>query len=295
MEPIELILVLGLIYLAYSSGALSSFGIGPGVTGVTGVTGTSVNASPSSPAGGLQSNVTVAATPIVAAPPAAVVNPPSPTQVTGVNVASMAVSAATSVGVAAVSTPASFAALGLTGAAAGAATAGIAAVVAIGAALLAAHEQRKKQATSENAAMNNGVVGYDSAVKQVNAAYNNRSIDAAQTIQFLQTIISNYWAEVTPVIQPGRNGCNGGAQCSGLTCGGSVGAACCVGCGNLVGTTNPIPFAGQVTGNVYWGILGTITTIQHGGGKVYYPTVFGSSYGGKLRTGYWLTWQQAGA
>ena len=181
------------------------------------------------------------------------------------------------------------------GSLAGAITGGVAVVGAIGAALLQAHQQRVQQATNENTAVNNGVRGYDAGVRQVNAAFNSRQLDPATTINLLQQIMAYFWAEVVPVIQPGRNGCQGGAQCSGLVCGGDVGAACCVGCGDLAGTPDPIPFAGEVQGSVYWGILGSIAVIQNGGGPVWYPTVFGSKYGGTDRPGYWLTWAQASA
>jgi hypothetical protein len=282
MDPtIALIAIVGIVFLVYSSGALSGLTGAPAPT-----TAPAPTSNAAAPPSGLQSNVSVTA-PIITTPPG---------QTTQVNLTGAIVSGAASVGSAAAAAPASFSALGLTGAAAGAAVAGIGVIATIGAAMLAAHEQRKKQATTENAAVNQGVQEFDVNMKQINAAYNSRQIDAQSAISLLQTALSYYWQLVTPVIQPGRNGCQGGAVCSGLTCGGDVGAACCVGCGNLAGNNGtPSPFVGEAPGStpVYWGAQGTIAVLQNGGGQVYYPTVFASSYGGQTRTGYYLTWQQA--
>ena len=268
--------IVALAYLAYKSGALTQLGIAaPSVV------------SPVSNPSGLQSNVSLTAPPTVAS-----------SNVTSANVSGLAIKGAAGVGTAAVTTSSSFAALGLTGAAAGAAVAGIGAVVAIGAALLAAHEQRKKQATDENSAMNYGVQNYDLAVKQINAAYNARQIDAASAIQLLQQTMGYYWQLVAPHIQPGRNGCNatasGSASCPVATpgknpCTGNIGAACCVGCYNLLGSADPTKTA---SGGVE-GIAGTILILQHGGGTVLYPEVYGSKYGGQQRNAYSLTWMQA--
>lgn len=175
---------------------------------------------------------------------------------------------------------------------AGAITGALGAAGAVFSALWQAHQLRARQATSENQAVNAGVQGVDAAIRAVNAAYNSGAASPAQCVAALQQILTNWWAEVVPVIQPGRNGCNSGSQCSGLQCGGSVGAACCVGCGNIAGNNGaPSPFSGQISGTAYWGIQGAIAVISMGGGQSYMPTVFGSSYGGQQRNGYWLTWQ----
>lgn len=283
----------GLVYLAYNSGALAPFGISAPPA--------STNQSP----GGLQPNVSVAAPPMVATvgnpipAPLAV----SPTPVTGINTIGILATSGAGIASAAVSAPSSFAALGLTGAAAGAAVAGIGAVVAIGAALLAAHEARKKQATSENAAVNVGVQGFDSDLKTVNTAYNNRSLDAQDAMKLVQQVFSQYWELVTPVIQPGRNGCNGGSSCppwpaKGSGCSGSIGAACCVGCYDLAGAPTPFAFTAAQGGNgspMYYGIGGTLAVLAQGGGTVLYQAVVGSSYGGKNRAAYTLSWKQVAA
>lgn len=288
MNPLlGLALIGGVLYLAYNSGALAQFGIGV----------PSATAPVSNPAG-LQSNISFTS------PPVAPVALPSPSQVTGVNPTQLALTAGVSVGSAAAATPASFAALGLTGAAAGAAVAGIGAVAAIAAALWAAHEQRVKQATDENSAMNLGVAGYDNAMRQINAAFNARQIQASDAITLVQQVFATYWAEVTPHIQPGRNGCNGGASCppwpvSGNGCSGDIGAACCVGCYDLAGGSGPAVLGtadgGDGSTPFYFGTEGTIITLQHGGGVVAYQAVYGSKYGGKNRPGYRLVWSQISA
>ena len=269
--------IIALALLAYKSGALEPFGIAAPVT-------TAPIASPS----GLQPNVSVTAPPAVTSPGGGTV--------TSANTTGLAITGAATVGTAAVAAPSSLAVLGLTGAAAGAALAGIGAVAAIAAALWAAHEQRKAQATSENTATNLGVQGFDSDMRTVNQAYNSRQIDATSAIQLVQQIMAQYWALVTPRIQPGRNGCQGGGVCptpqgGKNPCTGNIGAACCVGCYDLTGSPQPTTFPGY-SGPMYFGAQGTIAVLQQGGGTVYYQQVFGSSYGGKDRAAYTLLWQQ---
>jgi hypothetical protein len=79
--------------------------------------------------------------------------------------------------------------------------------------LIAASQKRAQEAKSENAAVATGVPAWDAAIAQVVAAYNNGSITNVQAQQLFTTIQSNYWNEVGPQIQPGRNGCNSGANC----------------------------------------------------------------------------------
>lgn len=290
LGPALALIAIGL--LAWKSGALSQLGIPAPV-------GSSINPPPE----GLQANASFSTPPNLAPAPTAPFNAfgvgggPSVSGGTHANTAGLAISGAASVGIAAVTTPATTSILGgaLVGAAAGAAVAGVGVVVAIAAALYAAHVQRKKEATDENSAMNLGVQGYDSALRQVNAAYIARQITATEAIQLCQQIMSNYWAEVTPHMQPGRNGCQGGQSCppwpaSGNGCTGNIGAACCVGCYDLVGGHEPANFSG--VGNMYFGILGTIAVLQQGGGQVYYQPVYPSKYGGKQRAAYTLTWVQ---
>jgi gas vesicle protein len=158
------------------------------------------------------------------------------------------------------------------------------------------HQIRMQQATDENSAMNMGVQGYDQGLAQINAAFVARQISAVEAIQLVQVVMQNYWSEVTPHIQPGRNGCAGGTSCppwpaSGSGCAGSIGAACCVGCYALIGGHAPTNFPGY--GVMFYGILGTIAVLQQGGGAVYYQEVFPSHYGGKQRNPYVLTWVQS--
>jgi hypothetical protein len=308
MEPLEIILVAGLIYLAYQSGALAPFGIAPGVS-----------LTPTSSAGGLQPNVSVSSSNMGAAPAApgqmqipsrVPFNAGSTPQiaasgpvgsVTGVNKLSY-VTAASSVGIAAATPPANLVALGLTGAAAGAAVAGIGAVVAIAAALWAAHEARVKQAKDENSAMNLGVQGVDKELAVINQAFNSHQISAADAVKLLSATMSHYWALVTPHIQPGRNGCSGGAACPPWHtngCSGSIGAACCVGCYDLAGGPEPAVLntfdGGDGVTPFYFGVEGALIVCQHGGNmQSCMQGVVASKYGGQNRNGYRLTWQQVG-
>jgi hypothetical protein len=282
MDPLGIVLVAALLFVAYKTNALAPLGI---------------PASAQTNPQGAQPMVQLTAPSV---------NPLSVNQpVTGADTTRLGVTAAASVGTAAVSAPSSFAALGLSGAAAGAAIAGIGAVVAIGAALWLAHEQRVKQAKDENSAVNLGVTGLDADLRTVNQAYNARQLDPQSAIQLLNQIMQHYWALVTPHIQPGRNGCAGGNGCPPVTssnpCSGSIGAACCVGCYNLVGqneyaSAQALGAANAVGGQGYYiGIKGAIVVISHGGGVSLMQKVFASKYGGRDREAYVLTWNQSSA
>lgn len=289
---LELLLVAGVVYLAYSSGAFAAFGVLPPAPSQTPL-------SPASFPKGLQSGVPVGgAGPVMSGTIRAGVSGGSGT--TGANTTGLLVTGAATVGTAAAATPASFAAIGLSGAAAGAALAGVGVVAAIAVALWQAHEVRKKQATSENAAMNLGVQGYDEGLRQINQAFNSRQISASDAITLLNQVWQQFWQLVTPVIQPGRNGCSGGASCppwptGGNGCSGNIGAACCVGCYALAGDQGQaVQFPGQ-SSPLRFGIAGTIRTLQEGGGVVYYQEVYSSKYGGKDRPAYTLVWSQISA
>lgn len=268
------LIALGL--LAYKSGALASFGVPAPIA-----------SAPTYNPAGLQANVSLTAPPIA--------NPGGGT-VAGANLTPVLISGGVSIGTAAVATPVTFAALGLTGAAAGVALAGIGVVAIIAAALWAAHEKRKAQAQDENTATNVGITGYDSDLRLINQYYVSRQIDAVSAIQLVQSVMQHYWALVGPHIQPGRNGCQGGGVCPTPTgtnpCSGDIGAACCVGCYDLAGQSEPHLFPGFSL-PMYFGIAGTIAVLQQGGGTVYYQQVYPSSYGTKGRAAYTLNWVQA--
>lgn len=124
------------------------------------------------------------------------------------------------------------------GAWAGPVGAGVAVGVGLIAGLLAAHALRAKQAKDENSAVNIGVSGFDSDLKKIQQAFSLGQVDASTAMQAAQLALSNYWQLVTPHIQPGRNGCAGGAVCASNRrspnyCSGNIGAACCVGCADL--------------------------------------------------------------
>jgi hypothetical protein len=119
--------------------------------------------------------------------------------------------------------------------------AGVGLVVGLIGGLLAGHELRAKQARNENSAVNLGVSGFDSDLKQIQQAFKSGQISATDAISAVeQTIMPGYWTVLTPQIQPGRNGCNSGASCPPDTsaqgiqpCKGNIGAGCCVGCYQL--------------------------------------------------------------
>lgn len=106
---------------------------------------------------------------------------------------------------------------------------------------MAASQLRAKQATNENSAVDNFITkGFDPGIAQVVNAYNAGQITGAQAVTLLDQLWRNYWAEVSPQIQPGRNGCNSGAGIDyspmhpptlsvAQSCSGSWGAACCIG------------------------------------------------------------------
>jgi hypothetical protein len=123
------------------------------------------------------------------------------------------------------------------GAAAGPIGAGVGAIVGLIAGFMAGHELRAKQAKNENAAVNLGVPGFDQGLRQLQQAYKAGTISPTDVQQGVSVLLQNFWQEVAPNIQPGRNGCNSGASCPADTsaqgkqpCTGNIGAACCVGC-----------------------------------------------------------------
>jgi len=158
-----------------------------------------------------------------------------------------------------------------------------AAVSVIAGVLIAASQKRAKEAQNENQAVGAAISqGYDPALRQANAYYNSTG-DANGTNQLFTQIMANYWSEVTPVIQPGRNGCQGGAlpwrgNAGNQDCSGDWGAACCAGYADLIpgiqGAQSAIAI-NQKTGAPSVSIV---------------PTVYPSKYGGISRPSYTLTW-----
>jgi hypothetical protein len=101
-------------------------------------------------------------------------------------------------------------------------------------------------------------------------------------IQLLSAIMANYWQEVGPVIQAGRNGCQGGAIAPQFPipvnyCEGSIGAACCVGFADLQTGAN----------NVEWAINQNQNTKKPTPALI--PQIYGSKYGGIARVAYTVT------
>lgn len=168
---------------------------------------------------------------------------------------------------------------------------GAAVAVGIGliAGLLAAHALRAKQAKNENSAVNIGVSGFDSDLRKIQQAFSSGQADLSTSVQAAQLVLQNYFSLVTPTIQPGRNGCNGGASCpspasdtaASSYCKGNIGAACCVGCIDIVPSVlGPDGVIAALQGQ---------STAPEGHNVAKIRKVFPSKYGAKQRDAYALT------
>lgn len=161
------------------------------------------------------------------------------------------------------------------------------AIIGLIAGFMAGHALRKKQAQNENAAVNLGVQGFDQGLRQLQQAYRAGQISAADVQQGISVLLNNFWQEVAPNIQPGRNGCNTGASCPADTsasgkqpCTGNIGAACCVGC---------FPLTESVTGPT--GVLAALSgqsSSTKGPFVAEILAVGGSKYGTSARGAYTL-------
>lgn len=162
------------------------------------------------------------------------------------------------------------------------------AVIGIIAGLMAAHELRKKQAQDENSAVDVGVSGFDSDLATINQAFNSGQLDANGAMQAVQVALQNYWALVTPHIQPGRDGCSNGANCGSVDqyCKSHAnGAACCVGCTSLVPSiSGPHGILAAISGQSASTSGPNVANIQK---------VFPSSYGTRSRSAYTLSFKQS--
>jgi hypothetical protein len=145
---------------------------------------------------------------------------------------------------------------------------------------------RAQQATAENQALNYAVSAFDQSLARVNAAFNNGTIQAQEAIALIQQIYQSYWEVTATKIQPNRNGCSSGSNCPGTAmgyeatngapagfCAGTIGATCCVGCG-------PIRLS----------VERAISAIQAGGGSSVVAPVIGDRYGLQTRVSYTLMW-----
>jgi hypothetical protein len=169
----------------------------------------------------------------------------------------------------------------------------IAAVMAIYAILMGASAARAKAAISENQAVANFVAAFDTHLSQVVTAFNNGSLGdtwqnaATNGTTLLEVLWKNFWSEVTPTIQSGRNGCNSGAAInasgSNFSCTGSWGASCCVGGGVIRPTIYHVE-------NAMAAYAATVTAANPKGTpqKAYAQPVYPSKYGGASRAGYYI-------
>jgi hypothetical protein len=166
---------------------------------------------------------------------------------------------------------------------------GSALVSVLTAVFFSASAKRAKEAKAENSAVAAALPGWDQAIAGIATGYNAGGLTVAQAQNLLMLQLANYWSEVTPQIQPGRNGCNGGNSCPGSPnpsasnvtnegganyCSGAIGAACCVGCADL----------NLSTANLMWAVAQAdkTKTTQN----AFIQTVFGSKYGGVNRAAY---------
>jgi hypothetical protein len=144
--------------------------------------------------------------------------------------------------------------------------------------LIGGMQKRAKEATDENTAENIAVAGFDSDLKTIQQAVNNGTITLNEAIQAVAVARSNFWASVTPHIQPGRNGCSSGAACPANIdqlphyCSGNIGGSCCIGCSDIQKSINNV-----------------LAVLNAGGGTAEILTVYGNSkYGSNTRPGYTL-------
>lgn len=253
----EILLVLGGIFILYQSGALSSLGF-----------------VPSSGPGGTAQNLST----IISQEEAQAYG------ATGNNVGGFNQGLAT--GGAVLGGLSSGAA---TGGAFGAAAGAVQGVIS---SIFAGMKVRAQQASLENQALNYAVQAFDLSIKQINAAYNNRSILPQEAIALVQQVFQQFWEVTATKIQPNRNGCGSGAGCPGTAlqyestngapgpcpgsscyCTGNIGAACCVGCGPIRLSVERI-----------------LQVLQYNGGQSVIAPVIGDRYGLQTRGSYSLTW-----
>ena len=151
--------------------------------------------------------------------------------------------------------------------------------------MLKAHQLRLQQAKSENQALNNFLPGWDRDIATVAAKYNRGLISANEALALFEASWNMFWAEITPHIQPGRNGCQSGANIpeGGVThCYGDWGAACCVGGADIRPSITDLKHA----------IVATERTGQPASATI--RQVFGSKYGGAARGAYTVSLQSPG-
>lgn len=146
----------------------------------------------------------------------------------------------------------------------------------------AASAQRAAAARDENSAVAQAVPGWDQAIAQIANAYNQGVISAAQASAALDAVWRNFWAEVGPHIQSGRNACRSGTVVQDKSgpsyCGtAGYGAACCVGYDDLDNSNV----------NMKNAIARTENTGKPAPALVL--PVFASKYGGINRPGYTVT------
>lgn len=259
MDPLTILIVIGgALFLLSRSGGLSGFGLGTGTLGST-PTNVAPQAIPSLPVPTLNPN--------------AILQEGAQTQ-QGIQQATGAISSALS-SVSSISSGV-LKAIPIVGSI----------VSAVAGVFFAASAARAKAATSENQAVAAAVPPWDQNVQQIVQLFNSKQINAAGVATLSNAIMSNYFMEVGPQIQSGRNGCNSGnmskaqadAQFPGLKqCSGSWGAACCVGYADLWNGVNNMIYAAKLAENTGKPTPAVI------------PAVFASKYGGTNRPQYTVT------
>jgi len=154
----------------------------------------------------------------------------------------------------------------------------------------AASAKRAGEARGENSAVAQAVPAWDQMIAAINSAYNRGQISASDVYTGLEASWNNYWAEVGPQVQPGRNGCQSGnnppfpahpsigSYCTGDK---AYGAGCCVAYDSLNNSIISMLAAVKATEQSGKAAPSTVTA------------VFGSKYGGINRSSYTLVWQRA--
>lgn len=104
--------------------------------------------------------------------------------------------------------------------------------------LFHASQERAQEAASENEAVAEVLQqSVYPSMAQIAAAYNAGDATQSQALSYIDEVKNLFWQQVTPKIQPGRNGCSSGTNCPSSNgtipqgyCSGNIGAACCLGC-----------------------------------------------------------------
>lgn len=149
--------------------------------------------------------------------------------------------------------------------------------------LLAQHSARLQGARTENAAIPQVVSAFDADIAQIVDAYNTGTDTVENCIQACAVVDSNIYSYLRTLQNKPGTAWNDSVGMAGQ-CNKQCTAACCVYFGDLGPVLSLMRYVmGDPSGN--WGQ----SDPRLHGNSIDVPTVFGSKYGGKNRTGYKIT------